>query len=631
MENNDKANNTSSHPVRTGKLILSSLKQNLDQPENGLDFYALGDGNGSWINILKQLHARGIIRVKPTEKLSFNDLIVQQEAFEAQVKSALYKYGINDYSTQIQLNQYPVEANDFDYINHFPEFLKKFEANTLNGQQIEVVLIGDLLGDRLTNNFAMLHFLDAFKDSIDFQIIYSNHDFTAMNFFHQLMHLVSNYERTHQGKPFLDATVDKVIFEPLLAHINEKIKKMSAPDASGKILTGVHFMYSSITWFYALKNQVHQKDSITPIKDFLNMLHSAYMPKVSLALARSFGDADEQDHAIFTHATCLLDSPKVSEMSETQISQMINLIASNDKNNGGSFVGSILEHYRNKRPEDQLLAISGNSLENLFAFVYARYIQFVRETIKPEKDQEDLLKMASDIHATYHGHLSVYRSRLNSDQTPRVTINAVLGIVNSLNAMMDLFREKNWLMYILCNPKILAFTQNRALYNNAFTKHVYSIHGHVGYISLSHYNSEKSNGVNLDSNGSFANRHHGGEHRVYAGTRFNNILSSNKLRTPLGSGVPVQETPAVQALNRARVEALRREQLKQQQNKAPEKKYKWKITPRTDGAKHSVSNGMFDSENRPNHSQASSSSSKRSIGEVVDTANNSDNKRPSNR
>lgn len=631
MENNDKANNTSSHPVKTGKLIVSSLKQNLDKPEDGLDFYALGDGNGSWINILKQLHARGIIRVKPTVKVSFNDLIAQQEVFETNVKSALFKYGINDYTPEIQLHQYPVQANDFEYINHLPDFLKNFEANTLDGKQIEVVLIGDLLSDRLTNNFAMLHFLDAFQDSIDFQIIYSNHDYTAMNFFHYLMYLISNYEKIYQDKPFLDATVDKVIFEPLLAHINQEIKKMSAPDAIGNTLTGVHFMYSSITWFYALKNQVHQKKSITPINDFLNMLHSAYMPKVSLALARSFGDADEQDHAIFTHATCLLDSPKVSEMSEAQISQMIKLIASDDASNGGAFVRSVLGKCKNQSPKDQLLVISGNSIENIFAFIYARYEHFVRETIKTEKDQEDLLKTASDICATHHGHLTVYQNRLNSDQTPRVTINAVLGIVNTLNAMMDLFRKENWLMYILCDKKILAFTQSRALYNNAFTKHVYSIHGHVGYISLSHYNSEKSNGVNLDSNGAFANRPHGGEHRVYAGTKFNHVLLSNTLRTPVGNGVPVQETPAVEQANKLRREAFRRELLKQQQNKAPGKNSKWKITRPSDGTKQSVSNGMFDSENRPNHSQASSSSHKRSISEAVDTANNSDNKRPSNR
>ena len=223
MENNDTENKTSSLPVRTGKLIVSSLQQNLDKPEDGLDFYALGDGNGSWISILKQLYARGVICVKPSETLSFNELIAEQEAFEVQVKTALNTSGINDYTSEIQLNQYPVDGIVFNYINNLPDFLKKFQANTVNGKQIEVVLIGDLLGDRLTNNFSMIHFLDAFKNSINFQIIYSNHDHTAMKFFHHLLNLVNAYESKHQGAQFTIKAVDQDIFEELLANINHKI------------------------------------------------------------------------------------------------------------------------------------------------------------------------------------------------------------------------------------------------------------------------------------------------------------------------------------------------------------------------------------------------------------------------
>ncbi len=603
MENNDTANKTSILSTKTGKLIVSSLQQNLDKPEDGLDFYALGDGNGSWISILKQLHARGVICVKPSETLSFNELIAEQEAFEVQVKRTLNTSGINDYTPEIQLNQYPADGIVFNYINNLPDFLKKFQANTVNGKQIEVVLIGDLLGDRLTNNFSMIHFLDAFKNSIDFKIIYSNHDHAAMNFFHHLLNLVNAYESKHQGAQFITEAVDQEIFKELLANINHKINSMKASDGRGKELTGVHFMYSSITWFYALRNQVHQKESITPIKDFLNMLYSAYMHKVSLALARSFGDADEQNHAIFTHATCLIESPKVSEMNKYQLRQMISSIASNDQKNGGSSVRSVLNYYKNSTFQDQLLAISQNSFENLFAFVYTRYLHYVNESIKSSEEKEDLLASASGIHTIYNKHLNAYRNRLNPSQTPRVTVNAGLGIVNSLNAMIDLFREKNWLIYILCEPQILSFTQNRVLYDHPFTQHIVSIHGHVGYISLSHYNSKKSNGVNLDSNGAFANRPHGGEHRVYAGTKFNHILLSNTLRTPVGNGVPVQETPAVEQANKARIQA------------------------RIEAAR----NGMFDRENRPNHNQSSSPSNKRSLGEVADTVNNNDNKRPSNR
>ena len=51
-QNNMKENISSS----SGEIVFSSLKTIEDGPANGKNLYAFGDGNGSWINILKQLY-----------------------------------------------------------------------------------------------------------------------------------------------------------------------------------------------------------------------------------------------------------------------------------------------------------------------------------------------------------------------------------------------------------------------------------------------------------------------------------------------------------------------------------------------------------------------------------------------
>lgn len=518
--NSDKENRLVKKDERQDAMLLTTLSTTKKYPERGQNFFAFGDGNGSWIEILKQLYTMGIVVLK-SETDDFSSLIKEMENAEQQVKDFFKSKGINDSTENLSLDQIPHDTDKFDYLSDLSGFLDKFECSKVDNDLIEVLLIGDLLNDRFTNNYGMLILLAKFTNQINFKITHSNHDYQAIKLFNILSSLYEQFLKNNKGKEFSVSDIDQQILLPLLNEVNSIIRGLIGYTADKTKLTGVHYGFSSITWFYALRSKVYKANTIQPILSLLEMIHGYYYPKVSLVIGRTLGTNKSSKFTVFTHATCILDCPNL--MNGKDIENFFQYYLRNDQALGGRLQNDLLNKtFKDKSTRDKLLYATKNKLSGLYVYLYNELLRLVNHPNNRDNDKEQLLAKIDYVKQVYEFNKQKYLKLQANRETTQIPahelIQTVKNMVSSINQLEQIFKEKRWIEYLLIQPTILQFTQSRVLYKNPFSKYVTHIHGHIGYNSFEKYHDDKIGAVNIDSNGIFnsndPHRPHSQERRI---------------------------------------------------------------------------------------------------------------------
>ena len=463
-QNNMKENISSS----SGEIVFSSLKTIEDGPANGKNLYAFGDGNGSWINILKQLYSRGIIKYQHGDK-AFQQEISSFELAEQNVLDEFQRYAINNKATQIPptLGNF-YENQVFSYLDNLDAFFKKFTCQKVSGDPVDVILIGDLLNDRFTNNYGMISLLAAFGSEINFKVIFSNHDFHAINQFKVLRNGIDQYKNNGQHSKENPAYIENFIFKPLLNEINRMVGSFAVKDNAGSVLaSGVHFGLSSITWFFTLKHLVGKEKTIQPLEHFLNMVDKHYYPIVELALGRSYKTNEEEKYAVFTHAPSMFTIPNLSSLNEDAVKELCIKLLNEDQQLGGSFINLYL---KGVTKNNFTINVAKNILDNIATYPITGLFNYMQNKFSANIDEfsvekkKSLVESVNALKSAYESSLSTYNNSINKEAMRKSLVRSIVDIISLMSDLKNLYLQNNLIEDLLTDYEILKFTQNRVLY-----------------------------------------------------------------------------------------------------------------------------------------------------------------------
>lgn len=532
-------NHTSSH------LIQTTLTTRANSPLDGKNLFAFGDCDGSWINLLKQLHARGVVQYTASDNESFDTRICDMEANEVSVRESFHSHDIKSNTDTLTLDANRLNlAETFGYINDLESFFNKLSSPTIDGKSMQVVLIGDLLNDRLTNNYPFILLLACLNQILNLNIIHSNHDFMAVTLFTKLEALVLDYQSQPDFNDTAIGLIQEQVFKPLLVELNTAINCIKTRDGT---LTGVHFGFSSVSWFYTLQYLVEQKKSLSPITNFLDLLNNHYYPNIELVLSRKFGQADAENLGVFTHAPLRLYSPNFQGLGLESLKSMYHGFKHEDQVlRGGKYTPDPLTDFGIEAMQfkiNQMVRFSvGNMFGDLIHFIENKY-----NTMQND-DKDALISVVNHLKHKLRTGLQNVANFVYGNASGKQVIAEVDEVIKTVQETTNICKQRDWFKEVLSSNVFLKYTENRTLFRAPYSKHVLSIHGHIGCHSDTLYNPLNAQALNLDSNG---NRPEApsrpGQFRVFESKIVSNQTAP---QSPKPNGVALKPTPNVNKIQR---------------------------------------------------------------------------------
>lgn len=479
---------TTNNPTNTNfaenAVVVTKLKTKADSPKQGIDLFVFGDADGSWLSLVKQFNARGILT--NLNEAAITNLSKQ----EANLKQYLSENNVKYDSRYI-----PDSLEAFNpSVNGIESFISQLKfQQTPSGQKLDIILIGDLLQDRHGNDWAMIRFLNKLSQETNLVIIHSNHDFKAIELFASLRTYLKNYCHKY-GQIYNPQAVKEIIFNNLHSKMNDVVKDFSAMQANNIFLGGVYFGYSSVTWYYTLQHLVATQKSIQPIIEFINSLDQGYYPSLQLVHSRLLSKTGKETKVptVYTHAPTRFSIVPTSRNAMFMAQKFSDICT--------SLGGSAFKIDPNEPERAIAKYINAASIINLYSTIDGMLNLTLQNPC-----YEHVKASHTTIKVTYREAMRRYGNIVEKDEPTKQDhcgeVEAVFSVITCINRLLDIYKNIGHIESLLSSSSIVAFLNGRTLFDKPYGDHISLVHGHIGVSKSGNYNDGYSNATNVDHNG----------------------------------------------------------------------------------------------------------------------------------